>query len=219
MRNWPWNYSWQSLIFSHWGWGRKSFGCLQKGMRDCSSLGALPEKIRLDGFVIRYWYTTVHAFYLWAFQTALCHDRPNDKLALLQGMDGTWPDLNFDQLRMKGGLLVSLEVRQSKILRLVLHNDGVRPIRRKPVLNPRYSGKLPAEVCLEPGETITCENTRKTALTSSQLDVPERDLGGRARCIQCDNVIPSQARDLCPDFSGPTRSRPYREHRNCGAGP
>lgn len=153
-RDWPWCHCWLSTIYSHLGWDRRAFEELQLAMKDCSSLGAMPEKIRLDGYAINYWYTSSHAAYLQALQSALCHDRVDDALGLLWGMDGTWRDLEFDNLRMNGGLQVSLEAKNSRLRRLVLRNNGVRPVRRKLVLNPRYAGKLPEYVGIAAGETI-----------------------------------------------------------------
>ena len=153
-RDWPWYHQWTSIIYSHWGWGRKAFIELQSAMKDCSALGAIPEKIRMDGYAIRYWYTTVHANYLLAFQTALCHDRPANALGLLQGMDGTWRDIEFNRLRMRGGLLVSLKVTKGRVRELVLRNAGIRPIHRKLIWNPRYAGTPIKDVSLRPGQTI-----------------------------------------------------------------
>ena len=154
IRHWPWAYCFQSLVYSHWGWDKKSFTCLQNVMRDCSALGAMPEKIRIDGYPVNYYYTSPHAYFLWAFQTALCHDRKKDGVALLSGMDGTWRELEFVNLRMNGGLLVSLQVSRGRVRRLILRNDGARPLRRQLQLNPRYAGRLPAEVELPPGKTL-----------------------------------------------------------------
>jgi len=152
-RDWPWSHCWLSIIFSHWGWGRKAFKELRLAMKDCSSLGAMPEKIRLDSYAINYWYTSTHASYLQAFQTALCHDRTDDAIGLLQGMDGTWQDLKFDQLRMRGGLLVSLKIKKGRVRELVLRNAGVRPVQRKLIWNSRYACALSQEVFLRPGQT------------------------------------------------------------------
>ncbi len=154
IRHWPWTYCFQSLVYSHWGWDEKSFACLQNVMRDCSALGAIPEKIRIDGYPVNYYYTSPHAYFLWAFQTALCHDRKKDCLALLPGMDGTWRELEFENLRMNGGLLVSLQVSRGRVRQLILRNDGSRPVHRTILLNPRYTGRLPEEIELNPGETL-----------------------------------------------------------------
>lgn len=153
IRHWPWSYCFQSLVYSHWGWAEKSFACLQNVLSDCSALGAMPEKIRIDGYPVNYYYTSAHAYYLWALQTALCHDRKNDCLALLAGMDGTWRDLEFRDLRMKGGLLVSVKVRKCRVCKLAIKNDGTRPARRKLLLNPRYAGQLPGEIRLQAGQS------------------------------------------------------------------
>ena len=153
IRDWPWSHAWMALIYSHWGWDQKAFAELQQAMQHCSALGAIPEKVRMDGYPVNHYYTSTHAYYLWAFQTTLCHDRPDNVLALLQGMDGTWRDIEFSKLRMSGGLLVSLEAKKGRVRRLVLRNAGVRPIERKLKLNPRYAGKVTDVVSLRPGQT------------------------------------------------------------------
>ncbi len=151
---WSWSPMWRAIIYSHWGQSRRAFADLVRAPRTASALGAIPEKIRLDGYPVNYGYTSAHAYYLWAVQNALCHDRPGGALALLPGLDGTWSDLAFDRLRMIGGLLVSLRAVRGRVRRVVLRNDGARPLRRRLVWNPRYAAPAVRDIALRPGETL-----------------------------------------------------------------
>ncbi len=153
-RDWPWCHCWLAIVYSHWGRSRAAFAELRRALKDASALGALPEKVRLDGFPVRYWYTTAHAAYAHAVQHALAHDRPGGAVGLLQGLDGLWRDLAVRRLRLCGGLLVSLDVRAGAVRRAVVENNGVRPLRRALIWNPRYTGVRAAAVDLEPGRKI-----------------------------------------------------------------
>ncbi len=153
-RDWSWCHAWLAVVYSHWGRSRAAFAELRRATKDASALGALPEKVRLDGFPVRYWYTTAHAAYAQAVQCALCHDRPGGALGLLMGLDGAWRDLAFQRLRMLGGLLVSLEVRAGAVRRAVFENDGGRPLRRRLIWNRRYASPAVRDVALRPGQTV-----------------------------------------------------------------
>ena len=146
---WGMNFDQPSEVDRHWPWidchlarayamseaPAKAFKYLKQWFRYASSNGASPEKIRLDGYAIGYWYPTPYALYLQALYASFAHIDPQGRLKLLYGFDGSWRDMAAKGLRLPGGGTVSLTVRDGKLVKLNL--DGAA--KSCPVMiNPCY---------------------------------------------------------------------------------
>jgi len=153
-RDWPWLGAWAAICLAHLRRGRESFRWLRHPLKTVSSLGMLPEKVRMDGYVIGYGYPTPHAETLWAAVHALCHTGPKEELRLLAGLDGRWRDLSFENLRLDGGLLASGRVAGGRVEELSLRNTGPAPGRRRIALNGRYRGLREREVAIPAGRAV-----------------------------------------------------------------
>ena len=153
-RDWPWCSSWAAIALAHMRRGRESFRWLRHPLKSMSALGALPEKVRLDGYAIGYGYPSPHTVLVWATAHALCHTGPNGELRLLAGMDGQWEDLTFERLRVDGGLLASGAVRGGRIERLQLRNTSSIPVFRRVSLNGRYRGFREREIVVPARRTV-----------------------------------------------------------------
>lgn len=148
-RDWPWLASRASICYSHLGDASRAFSWLLHPLRSVSSLGALPEKIRLDGYPINYWYTTPYALLLWSMYAALVHRDKNGQICLLFGLDGAWQDLTARNLALPGGVRASLSVRKGQLTSLSLTNSRPRPLHMRLTLNRRYQAdSLPDTVAL-----------------------------------------------------------------------
>lgn len=62
-----------------------------------------------------------------ALNAMLAHSR-GGTLHILPAVPNRWPDLQFKNLRVAMGLLVSLELRAGKLAQLVLQNPTPRPV-------------------------------------------------------------------------------------------
>ena len=147
-RDWPWCSSWAAIALAHMGCGKDSFRWLRHPMKTMSALGALPEKVRLDGYAIGYGYPSPHTVLVWATAHALCHTGPNGELRFLAGLDGQWQDLSFERLRLDGGLLATGTVRGGRIERLQLCNTSNVPLSRHLSLNECYRGLSAGEITI-----------------------------------------------------------------------
>ena len=139
---WPWA-EWQaSIALSHMK-DKRAFDHLCNGAECSSSLGAFPEKIRPDGFPINYWFLTAHGTYVWAVNSMLAHSS-GDKVRILPGIPDEWRDLEFENLRLSSGMLVSLKMKNGKICDMKLRNMNSRAIRAYIEIPARF---LTGKVC------------------------------------------------------------------------
>lgn len=107
-RHWPWCTAEALLAYSTEGMSSTASEFVIHLTDTCSSLGALPEKIRLDGFAIGYWYTSAHAFLVWALNNAVvCLDRNTVRIA--GGFDERFGSVSATGIRLANGL--SADVR------------------------------------------------------------------------------------------------------------
>ena len=134
-RHWPWIDCHLARAYAMAGAPSKAFKYLKQWFRYASSNGASPEKIRLDGFPIGYWYPTPYALYLQALYTSFAHIDPQGNLKLLYGFDGSWRDMAARGLRLPGGGTVSLTVKDGKLVDMNLEGAAKScPV----VVNPCY---------------------------------------------------------------------------------
>jgi len=100
------------------------------GTKYNSALGAFPEKIRLDGYSIAYWYSTVHALFVFAMSCFLANEAGN-KINIFHQMPKKWLDVEFRGLRLPPGFLVSARLKAGKLVSLEIKNDTKKLIETK----------------------------------------------------------------------------------------
>ncbi len=140
-RDWPWLSSRVAIVLAHLGNSKKSFRWLKHAGKYVSALGAIPEKIRMDGYPIGYWYSTPHALFIWSVTAALAHEGKDGSVRLFWGLDGSWKDFSFDNLKLPGGLTVSAKVENDVVKKLRIINPAGKPANVKLDINPKYSYK------------------------------------------------------------------------------
>lgn len=151
-RDWPWIASRAAICLAHLKDPQHAFALLMHQKKHTSSLGAIPEKIRLDGFPIGYWYASPHGLLMWATLAALVHVGPRGEVRLLWGMDGTWQDLSFRCLRLPGGMTVSAAVAKGTLTELRVSALGREGHEVVLDINPLYRpGQAPSRVQLSAG--------------------------------------------------------------------
>ncbi|OGS43273.1 MAG: hypothetical protein A2539_05210 [Elusimicrobia bacterium RIFOXYD2_FULL_34_15] len=126
---WPWaeNKAAATLALMK---DKRAYEHLSNGAKYTSTLGAFPEKIRPDGFVINYWYVSCHGSYAMALNNMIANSR-NNELRILPAIPDIWKDLEIKNLRIPPGILVSLVLKRGKIQKLVLENTGSQNIEVK----------------------------------------------------------------------------------------
>ncbi|MCD6221340.1 hypothetical protein J7K25_04200 [bacterium] len=118
---WPWAEFKASYVLSHFSERKKAFFHLLRGAQYTSCLGGFPEKIRPDGFSIGYWFITCHATYVLALTSILACFQDN-VLKILPSIPSSWENLEFKNLRIPPGILVSLKLQNKRIKFLSLKN-------------------------------------------------------------------------------------------------
>lgn len=154
-RHWPWNDTKAAVLFSWEKMPTRALDALLNQKKWCSSLGAIPEKIRLDGYVIGYWYTTVHALLQWAICDALAYSR-NGEVALAFGIDNRWQNFSAEGLCLTGNLNVSYRVEQGKLVSLSFRNSGTETASFRLSCNSCFAVPgLPETVTVPSGGQLT----------------------------------------------------------------
>ena len=133
---WPWaeNKAAAALALMK---DKRAYQHLYNGAKYTSSLGAFPEKIRPDGFVINYWYVSCHGSYVMALNNMLANSR-NNELRILPAIPDMWKDIEFKNLRIPPGILVSVALKKGKIQNLTLENTATKNIEIKLDIPKKY---------------------------------------------------------------------------------
>lgn len=113
--DWPWNHGLYTKAFSEEKCPGEAFPELLAFARDAASNGAIPEKIRLDGYAIGYWYPTPYAVFLLGLTAAFANIGKDGRLSLLYGFDGTWRNLSVRNLHLPGNIQISLTVKDGAV--------------------------------------------------------------------------------------------------------
>ena len=87
-----------------------------------SALGAFPEKIRIDGYPIAYWYSAVHALFVFAMNCFLLNEA-GGKINIFHNLPKEWQDVEFKKLRLPPGVLVSAKLARGKLVSVEMKND------------------------------------------------------------------------------------------------
>ena len=127
-RHWPWNDSWAAICYAHDRQPGKAMEYLLHQKYGCTSLGAMPEKLRLDGYAIGYWYTSAHANLVWAVNDALAFSDREDELCLGMGFDERWEDVEVRGLVINEALTVSYRTEKGKPVRVEIANRSAEMV-------------------------------------------------------------------------------------------
>ena len=120
-RDWPWFHFRAAIACIFAGIG-DPYQHIRNGLVYHSSLGAFPEKIRLDGYAIAYWYSAVHA--LLAFSvTALLVNESAGVINVFKSTPAEWTEIEIECLRVPPGYVVSAKVNAGRCRFLSVQND------------------------------------------------------------------------------------------------
>ena len=155
-RHWPWNDTFAlrgHIVNRNSRLAAERIAHMTYG---ASSLGVLPEKIRLDGFPIGYYYTSPHGLYV----SALCESfalRPREgEIYLAYGFIKETATASCRDIVTAGGLKVSMTLASGKLLSLSIENTSDKAVALKLDLNPEIEREgFPETVTIAPKAKFT----------------------------------------------------------------
>lgn len=120
-RHWPWIHPRAAICYANEKRSEDAMMHLCSIPNYASSMGAIPEYIRIDGLPVNYWYTTAHGLAVCAVHDAFAHVR-KEELRLLWGMTNAWQEFSCKKLHLENGLCVSISVKDGVLCKLELYN-------------------------------------------------------------------------------------------------
>jgi len=117
----------------------RAYEHLVKAISCTNSYGGIPEYLWFPYQVSRQWYLAAHATFIIALRNIFVTEK-NNKICLLQALPEEWQDVEIKNFRLKGGLLLSLQIKAGIIKRLILQNTSSQEIERE-ILVGRVSPK------------------------------------------------------------------------------
>lgn len=159
-RHWPWNDPKEARMYIRKECPEKAIRYIRHIAYGCSSLGALPEKIRLDGYPINYYYTSASGLAVTALNEAFACDADSGAVILAGGIAKPWLDFSCRDIRVSGNIAVSFQVSEGSFVSLCVRNDSKS--EREVVLHFNEQYTHPADIDkikLRPGQTFSwkCE--------------------------------------------------------------
>jgi len=164
-KDWPW-FHFRAAIASSFLKKGNALSHIYDGMKCNSALGAFPEKVRLDGYPIAYWYSSVHALFVFAVNSFLVNEADN-RINILQHLPSTWKDVEFQNLRVPPGLLVSAGMKNGRLSLVEVMNDTERLIKATVSIPSRFlpgapkSASILFPVSVSPGMKVDVINSQE----------------------------------------------------------
>jgi len=140
-RHWPWYDMWAARSYTVAKMADKAEEHIRHMTACKSSLGALPEFVRLDGKRIGYYYTTPHGLFVSTLCEAMALIRNDDELLLGYGLTKNAGDFSCEGVCTRGGLKVSLEVKNASISYLRILNPTKKNVTIKLCPNPEFDSQ------------------------------------------------------------------------------
>ena len=154
-RHWSWNYSWAAQCYIRNRGALEASSYIDRLPRYASTLGALPEKVRLDGFPIGYFYTPPHANAVITVAEAFATVVEGNRLLLGYGFTDGTSNASCADVRVRGGVRVTMSIADGSLRSLALVNDGKDAISIVPEVNPLLGcHPLPDMITLSAGESF-----------------------------------------------------------------
>lgn len=121
-RHWPWIHSMAALCCMRDGKHERAMEHISKITDGMCAIGGLPEKIRIDGAPINYWYTSTHALAVWAINDAFAFSRGGNEIILAGGFSKRFDSISCRDISVDGMLFVSYEIRNGVLEGLRIYN-------------------------------------------------------------------------------------------------
>ena len=153
-RHWPWNDAWAVECYVLNKMPHKACERISHMTYGASSLGALPEKIRLDGFPIGYYYTSPHATFVIALAESFAV-RVGEEIYLGYGFTNGTKSASCRGVMTECGISVDMKIEQGRLRFISFKNISQKAVRFKPCLNPLIEcDMMPENITLGAGKTF-----------------------------------------------------------------
>lgn len=143
-RHWPWNDSKVARVYIRMGKPEKAMPHILHIPYGASSHGSLPEKLRLDGYPVNYYYTSASGLAVTAINEAFACDVYDGAVMLAGGFAKPWADFSCRDIRVKGNISISFTVKNGKFTSLEIRNDSDEDKKIKLRFNSQY--KVPENI-------------------------------------------------------------------------
>ena len=143
-RHWPWNDSFAlraHILNRRADLAAERIAHMTYG---ASALGVLPEKIRLDGFPVGYYYTSPHGLFVSSLCESFAVMRGKDTLLLAYGFTKETATASCQDICTAGGIKVSMTLKEGRLGSLSIENTSDKEVEIKLDLNPEIEGNVPA---------------------------------------------------------------------------
>ena len=149
-RHWPWYDGWALRDYIAAKMPKQAARHRERLTVCKSSLGALPEFVRLDGKRIGYYYTTPHGIMTTALAESYAMMRSRSELLLCYGFTKDTESFSCEGIVVSGGLKVSLNVKGGALINLRVQNPTSREAIISLNLNPDFTCPgLPSEIVID----------------------------------------------------------------------
>lgn len=151
-RTWPWYDGRAVLCYAYAGQSEKAMRHILNLPNSASSMGILPEKVRLDGLGINYWYTSPMALAVWAVNTAFAYTK-GENLYLCQGFTKRWQTFSCENIHVENGLRISVSIADGKLKKLVIENIHKQAQTFNLLLNDEFTAENLPKTCTVEGKS------------------------------------------------------------------
>ncbi len=149
-RHWPWIPPRSVICYARLGAHKKAMEQLLKIPMGASSLGVLPEKIRIDGAPINYYYTTPAGLAVWAVNEAMCFEEEGT-VCFAYGITKDWQDFSAKNIHLSNGLKADITVSGGVVKELALTNLTEAEITVNLKVNADFAADVPDVVTIAQG--------------------------------------------------------------------
>jgi len=154
-RNWSWYDTEFALCYIHEGEHEKAMEHINHITYGCSALGALPEKIRMDGAAINYWYISPHALVVWALNDAFAFTKEDDDIRLAYGFTAQYQNFACRDVSLHDNIKVSYRIEKGRMTMLRIQNLSRRKRNLNLCLNDAFSmPEMLTDISVQSGDTF-----------------------------------------------------------------
>ncbi len=137
-RHWPWIHSMAALCCMRDGKNDEAMSHITKICDGMCAIGGLPEKIRIDGAPINYWYTSTHALAVWAINDAFAFTGKKNEIVIAGGYTREYGDISCRDISVDGMLFVSYDITGGVLRYFEIKNRSENDVTVRIKFNPEY---------------------------------------------------------------------------------
>ncbi len=147
----PWFQSWSASVWAQLQ-DKRACEYLSECRKNTNCFGAFPEQVRPDGSLYKHWMGTAHACFLMAVYRILADVR-GDSIKLGFSLPENWLNMEFSNIRLSNGLIISCSLKQGEIKYLQIENPLAYTVNCNIESGPDIKPRLQKQILvLKPGQ-------------------------------------------------------------------